>query len=697
MALINLSYCSSALGESVQLVYNDVTHVVESANVGLACSPGVPWVTEIYRHIDGNFLYLVLVDNTWPLYSSVVQVALCTVSIASATPTNASTNQAADGQIAVSATGNGTLEYSLDGINWQPGSTFFNLAPGTYTVRVRNNYLGNICFVQTNVTVGFTSLVCDLQLGTITKTAAPGATLTIVNYLTVFSHPVEYRLDAGAWQDSNIFTGLAAATYNVQIRFKSPYTACVANQNVVVDGTPCTAFIQGVVALPETARFANDGVISVSASSANGPIQYSKNNGSTYQAGNVFSNLAPGTYQVRIKDAVNCEAVVSVVVLAYKPNYVRFPLANALRAVITEGPQVDTTVQNFENKLLRQMGWSGITQNDCYTKKATTEDIDTLQWRSTYNAHTVSLYNAVNNTLIGSLTPVKQTTYRKKSDSRTASFCEGATADEVQVFFDPALPEFYGTGQQFTISGQALLNGTYVIKDIRMGTGLALGYEVLVFDKVVAITGVITGTLAVTYNAREYEVWEVAANWGTIGIGTYYLVIDGTDVQFTHFKARTEPIEVAATHDDHVKVEYWNQDESFELDYATRLRHKLRLEGLLLPLPRHGGERTVHEDSERKLLKLREVVTRIAEFEVGPLPFYLIETLRLALAHDNLYVDGIRYTANDDLEVRDTVDQFADCLMKLRQYAYLAENGVDTAGVDITVMDVDNELLELEP
>ncbi|MFN8692362.1 MAG: hypothetical protein ACK5XL_20430, partial [Cyclobacteriaceae bacterium] len=132
-------------------------------------------------------------------------------------------------------------------------------------------------------------------------------------------------------------------------------------------------------------------------------------------------------------------------------------------------------------------------------------------------------------------------------------------------------------------------------------------------------------------------------------------------------------------------------------DYATRLRHKLRLEGLLLPLPRHGGERTVHEDSERKLLKLREVVTRIAEFEVGPLPFYLIETLRLALAHDNLYVDGIRYTANDDLEVRDTVDQFADCLMKLRQYAYLAENGVDTAGVDITVMDVDNELLELEP
>ncbi len=196
---------------------------------------------------------------------------------------------------------------------------------------------------------------------------------------------------------------------------------------------------------------------------------------------------------------------------------------------------------------------------------------------------------------------------------------------------------------------------------------------------------------------RKVEVWEVAANWGTIGIGTYYLVIDGTDVQFTHFKARTEPIEVAATHDDHVKVEYWNQDESFELDYATRLRHKLRLEGLLLPLPRHGGERTVHEDSERKLLKLREVVTRIAEFEVGPLPFYLIETLRLALAHDNLYVDGIRYTANDDLEVRDTVDQFADCLMKLRQYAYLAENGVDTAGVDITVMDVDNELLELEP
>ncbi|NJK46634.1 MAG: hypothetical protein HC933_22440, partial [Pleurocapsa sp. SU_196_0] len=57
--------------------------------------------------------------------------------------------QACTGNFDVTFTATGgvpPLEYSLNGVNWQPNGTFTNLAPGTYTVQVRDasgNQLAN--------------------------------------------------------------------------------------------------------------------------------------------------------------------------------------------------------------------------------------------------------------------------------------------------------------------------------------------------------------------------------------------------------------------------------------------------------------------------------------------------------------------------------------------------------------------------
>ncbi|MGV3639123.1 MAG: lectin-like domain-containing protein [Adhaeribacter sp.] len=48
---------------------------------------------------------------------------------------------------------------------------------------------------------------------------------------------------------------------------------------------------------------ANDGSITVSGKGGQSPYQYSLNNGSSFQTSSLFAGLAPGTYQVRIKDA----------------------------------------------------------------------------------------------------------------------------------------------------------------------------------------------------------------------------------------------------------------------------------------------------------------------------------------------------------------------------------------------------------
>jgi len=58
---------------------------------------------------------------------------------------------------------------------------------------------------------------------------------------------------------------------------------------------------------------ASDGEITVTASGGTGTLEYSKDNGLTFQPGNVFSGLAAGTYQIVVKDANGCNTVAQVI------------------------------------------------------------------------------------------------------------------------------------------------------------------------------------------------------------------------------------------------------------------------------------------------------------------------------------------------------------------------------------------------
>lgn len=70
------------------------------------------------------------------------------------TPTSPSSCVAADGQIAITASGgSGSLEYSIDGgATWDPGSTFTGLTADVYAIRVRND--NGTCMVSnTDITI----------------------------------------------------------------------------------------------------------------------------------------------------------------------------------------------------------------------------------------------------------------------------------------------------------------------------------------------------------------------------------------------------------------------------------------------------------------------------------------------------------------------------------------------------------------
>ncbi len=63
----------------------------------------------------------------------------------------------------------------------------------------------------------------------------------------------------------------------------------------------------------------NDGEITVAATGGTSPYMYSVDNGSNYQAGDVFAGLTAGTYTVVVKDANGCTMSTNVTIVAPTP------------------------------------------------------------------------------------------------------------------------------------------------------------------------------------------------------------------------------------------------------------------------------------------------------------------------------------------------------------------------------------------
>lgn len=201
-----------------------------------------------------------------------------------------------NGTIAVSATGSSSFVYKLNGSGtYQSSNVFTNLAAGTYVVYAKD---GSGCERSASVTVAstapvgvtltFTPATNCLNNGTITATATGGSSFV-------------YKLNAGGtYQASNVFTGLAPGSYLV---FAKESGGCEGSSSILI--TANNSIIVSASSTSATNCQLN-GTITVTASGSTG-FTYKLNAGGTYQASNVFNNLAAGSYTVFAKDNGGCE------------------------------------------------------------------------------------------------------------------------------------------------------------------------------------------------------------------------------------------------------------------------------------------------------------------------------------------------------------------------------------------------------
>ena len=221
--------------------------------------------------------------------------------------TNISCNGGNNGSVmAVGTGGTSPYSYSLTGLTYQSSASFTNLVAGTYTLHVKDaiGCTTTSLFTLTQpaaisfATAASTNASCGNSDGSILVAATGGA------------GSMQYQLNAGMFQSSGSYTGLAAGPYLLTAKDGN---GCTKNVTVLVNnlGAP-------TLSIASTTNVScyngNDGTIVLTATGGVGTLQYSINGGTTYQTSGSFLGLSAGTYTVMVKDASNCRQGQTIVI-----------------------------------------------------------------------------------------------------------------------------------------------------------------------------------------------------------------------------------------------------------------------------------------------------------------------------------------------------------------------------------------------
>src|SRR5664279_2762570 len=186
---------------------------------------------------------------------------------------------AGDGTITVSAPtgGYGTYQYSVNGgTSWQASGNFTALIPGFYNVQIRDA-AHTSCVVILNGSLQITQpapLSANLAKTNVTCNGASDGTITLSSPTGGYG-TYEYSINGGtSWQASGSYSGLAPASYNVQVR-DAAHITCVTVLNPALVITQPLVMTAVVTPTMVSCNGANNGIITITAPAGGyGTYQY---------------------------------------------------------------------------------------------------------------------------------------------------------------------------------------------------------------------------------------------------------------------------------------------------------------------------------------------------------------------------------------------------------------------------------------
>lgn len=200
--------------------------------------------------------------------------------------------------------GTAPYEYTLDGGTYSSTSTFSSLAPGSYTVSVKD---ANGCVTNKVFEIAEPDPLA-VQIASVSQVLCAGSNTGSVTLTTSGgTGAVTYSLDGTNFQEQSSFTSLAAGDYTITIK---DAVNCEATINTTI--TEPTALSLAFEQANVTCNGANDGQIAGAASGGVAPYSYSLD-GTNFQTA-IFDDLAPGDYTLTVRDSNSCTATTSVTI-----------------------------------------------------------------------------------------------------------------------------------------------------------------------------------------------------------------------------------------------------------------------------------------------------------------------------------------------------------------------------------------------
>jgi gliding motility-associated-like protein len=270
----------------------------------------------------GNYSVTVTDANTCTAQISNIPIndPNCTsMTIQSVTSTNELCNESNNGSISIQVlNGIGNITYNIgNGVTSATSSnnpyTFNNLQAGNYNVQATDSRGCSVSYLSNPVIITQPNVLSATS--TVTNTTTVGGT-DGVYCISINGGTAPYNVTSlcgsvlsGAGTCGGQFNlpnqSQGSCTFNI-----SDLNGCSISTNNAITDPTCNLSIQGVNSTNVLCNGANNGTITINITGNRPPFQYSINGGTTYVTDNLathtFNGLAPGSYSVQVKDAINC-------------------------------------------------------------------------------------------------------------------------------------------------------------------------------------------------------------------------------------------------------------------------------------------------------------------------------------------------------------------------------------------------------